>query len=112
MLDDDQQRPRAKIQRQDTRSYGIHGPMTFESVTDLWGQSEQMFSDKSVLQIDLADVTRTDSAGLALLIEWLREATRQGGRVEFLNLPPQMLALAEAGGLEHVLTGNQGSAHS
>lgn len=86
--------------------------MTFESVAELWRQSGDMFSDHTVLQIDLAEVTRTDSAGLALLVEWLRAASRQGGRIEFLNLPPQMLALAEAANLEHVLAGRQGAAQS
>lgn len=97
------QREPARIQRQDTRSYGVHGAMTFDSVTDLWRQSVEIFSSESVVQIDLAKVTHTDSAGLALLVEWLREASRRGGGVEFLNLPAQMLSLAGATNLEPVL---------
>jgi phospholipid transport system transporter-binding protein len=108
----DQQRSVAKIQRQDTRSFGVHGAMTFDSVTDLWRQSAEMFADQTVLQIDLAQVTHTDSAGLALLVEWLREASRRGARVEFLNLPAQLLALAGAANFEHVLAGKQASAVS
>ena len=84
--------------------------MTFDSVTELWRQSDAMFSENTVLQIDLGGVTRTDSAGLALLVEWLREASRQGGRIEFLNLPPQMLALAGAANLDGVLVGGRGVA--
>jgi phospholipid transport system transporter-binding protein len=109
---DEQQRTRAKLERQDTRSYGVHGAMTFESVTELWRQSGEMFSDHTVLQMDLAQVTRTDSAGLALLVEWLREASRHGGRMEFVNLPSQMLALAGAANLEHVLAGQPDAAQS
>ncbi len=83
--------------------------MTFEFVTDLWRQSAEMFVDQTVLQIDLAQVTRTDSAGLALLVEWLREASRRGGRVEFLNPPAQLLALAGAANFEQVLVGKRSS---
>jgi phospholipid transport system transporter-binding protein len=110
--DDESQRPRAKIQRQDARAYGVHGAMTFDSVTELWRQSADMFSGEPVLQIDLTKVTHTDSAGLALLVEWLREASRRGARIEFLHLPTQMLALAGAANLEQVLAGKQGSATS
>jgi len=93
----------ARIERRDTRSYHVQGAMTFDSVTSLWHQSEGIFSDDGMLQIDLADVTRTDSGGLALLIEWLREANRRGRRVEFLNLPDQLRALASAANLEEIL---------
>lgn len=103
MFSDDAERPQAKIQRQDTRSYGVSGAMTFESVTELWRQSESMFADNTVVEIDLAKVSRTDSAGLALLIEWMRGASRQGGRIEFLNLPDQMLELARVSNVEHLL---------
>lgn len=97
----------ARIQRQDARSYGVHGAMTFDSVTDLLRQSEDMFSGEALLQIDLAKVTRTDSAGLALLVEWLREASRNGARVEFVNMPAQLLSLVGAANLEDVLAGKR-----
>lgn len=97
------QSPQARIQRQDARSYHVQGAMTFGSVTNLWHQSEGMFSDEGILQIDLAGVTHTDSGGLALLIEWLREASRRGTRIEFLNLPDQMRALASAANLWEIL---------
>ena len=112
MVSGDQKRAGAKIQRQDTRGYGVHGAMTFDSVVDLWRQSAEMFAGQTVVQIDLAQVTHTDSAGLALLVEWLREASRRGARIELLNLPAQMLALAGAANLEQVLAGKQGPAIS
>lgn len=103
---------RAKLERRDTRSYSVHGAMTFESVTDLWRQSDGMFSDNTVVEIDLAEVTHTDSAGLALLVEWLREASRRGGRIDLQNMPAQLLALVGAAHLERVLAGRQDAANS
>lgn len=97
------QQSHATIQRRDARSYGVQGPMTFDSVTELWNKSQEIFSDNAFLQIDLSEVTHTDSAGLALLVEWLREASRHGARIEFLNLPSQLLALAGAANLEQLL---------
>jgi phospholipid transport system transporter-binding protein len=109
---DDRERHRARVQRHDTRSFGVSGAMTFDSVNALWRDSDEMFSGDGVVQIDLREVTHTDSAGLALLVEWLREAGRRGGRVEFLNLPAQMIALADAANLQPVLTGNRGDART
>jgi phospholipid transport system transporter-binding protein len=107
MVDDNPQRSGATIVRQDSRSYGVQGAMTFESVTGLWRQSVEIFPDEAVFQVDLAQVTHTDSAGLALLVEWLREGSRRGARIELLNLPAQMLALAGAANLEQMLTGRR-----
>ncbi len=84
--------------------------MTFDSVNELWRESDEMFSSDGVVEVDLREVTHTDSAGLALLVEWLREAGRRGGRVEYLNLPDQLIALADAANLQPVLTGNRGGA--
>ena len=86
--------------------------MTFESVAELWRQSVAVFPDETVFQIDLTQVTHTDSAGLALLVEWLREGSRRGARIELLNLPAQMLMLAGAAYVEMVLTGDRGSSRS
>lgn len=110
-MNDNESRPEgAKIVRQDTRSYGVQGRLTFDSASDLWRQSAELFAGETVLEIDLAQVTHTDSGGLALLVEWLREASRQGARMTFSNIPAQMQALARAANLEPVLSGNQETA--
>jgi len=48
-------------------------------------------------------VQRSDRAGLALLVEWLREARQTGQSVRFFNMPAQMLAMARVSGLDQVL---------
>ena len=106
----DREHAMARIERRDARSFGVSGSMTFDSVTALWRESDDIFSNDSLVEIDLRDVTHTDSAGLALLVEWLREAGRRGGRIEFLNLPAQMVALADASNLQPVLMGKRGNA--
>lgn len=47
---------------------------------------ESQISDKAQV-IDLADVTHSNSAGLALMIEWLAEAQRNGLNIRFENIP-------------------------
>jgi phospholipid transport system transporter-binding protein len=55
------------------------------------------------LRVDLSGVTRSESAGIALLLEWLREARRRGHEIEFLHPPQQMQSLLRFFELEHVL---------
>ena len=53
--------------------------------------------------IDLARVTRSDSAGLALLLELTRRARRSGGSLKLQNAPPQLRKLAAFFGLDELL---------
>jgi phospholipid transport system transporter-binding protein len=47
------------------------------------------------LQVDCAGVTESDSAGLAVLIEWLAAGVRLGREVRFSNLPDGIRAAAQ-----------------
>ena len=63
----------------------------------------------SAISIDLGGVTRVDSAGLALLLEWLRWGWAEGRAVRFTALPEKLLAIARLSGVEDMLvTGNGG----
>ena len=93
----------ARLERRDAYTYFVRGPMTFDSVSDLWSGSRELFSASDSVQIDLSEVSRTDSAGLALLVQWLREAAGRGGSVRFSNLPSQLLAIADASNLERLI---------
>lgn len=55
------------------------------------------------LHIGLGGVTRADSAGLALLVDWLAWARGAGCSLAFDSLPPALLALARLSGLEALL---------
>ncbi|MBF6309145.1 STAS domain-containing protein, partial [Nocardia farcinica] len=52
---------------------------------------------------DLQAVTRSDSAGLALLVEWMQFARQQDRKLSFRNLPDQLRDIARISGLEDLL---------
>ncbi len=82
----------------------LHGEMGFASVLALLEQTRPLLLDgHGPLEIDLAEVGRVDSAGLALMIEWMRLAQQGGRELRFLNLPPQLMAIAQASDLDGVL---------
>jgi len=73
----------------------VSGRLDFSTATEaLSAVNEQMLavasgnSDAQV--IDLSAVTHSNSAGLALMIEWLAEAQRAGRIVRFENIPSSL----------------------
>lgn len=55
------------------------------------------------VEIDLAGVTRTDSAGLALLLELTRDARARKRELRFAHAPAQLRQLAEFFGVAEIL---------
>lgn len=53
--------------------------------------------------IDLAGVTAADSAALAVLFGWVREARQRQGKLSFRNTPPGLSSLAEVYGVSELL---------
>lgn len=53
--------------------------------------------------IDLASVMQVDSAAVALLLRWRREAKAIGKSVTFVNVPAALCSLATLYGMEEVL---------
>ncbi|HET8807033.1 MAG TPA: STAS domain-containing protein [Methylophaga sp.] len=81
----------------------VSGDLTIDAVPDYLEQSKALFNELTDLHIDLSAVTHSDSAGLALLIRWMREARASNKIIVFEQMPAQMLAMAEASGLDTIL---------
>lgn len=82
----------------------LEGELDFSSVPGVLKLSAKGFSDSRKIQVDLKGVTRADSAGLALLVEWLRESERAGRVITFINVPQQLSAIARLCGLDRILS--------
>ena len=76
----------------------VQGPITVENVVELLGEGNERFTGADVT-VDLAAVTEVDSSALSLLLEWRREAGRNGRTIRFLNLPANLTSLAELYGV-------------
>jgi phospholipid transport system transporter-binding protein len=94
----------ARIETRGRGRFAVSGELSFATVPALWTQSHAAFAgDSEAIDIDLSDVRRADSAGLALLVAWMRQARRAEKTVRFSHPPQQLLALAKANRLEPVL---------
>ena len=88
------------IIQQDSQHFLIEGELNMQTVpTLLQVMLSQLPASGSEAHIDLAGVTRSDSAGLALLVEWLRLAKAGDIRLQFHNLPPQLQEMARVSDL-------------
>ncbi len=85
-------------------SRNVEGELTFETVPQLYAASAGWFEGSGDLVIDLGGVTRADSAGLGLMIEWLRRAGTAGRGLRFVNISAHMQTLIRVYGLQDALT--------
>ncbi len=92
------------VLRREDGSIAVSGLLTFQTVPDFLEQSERWLAEgKAPLTVDLSAVERTDSAGLALLLEWRRLARAAGRELTYLNLPDQIRHLVRVNGLGQAL---------
>jgi len=87
----------------------LGGPLVFATAGQLLDAGRSMFGGGTAVSIDLSGVTKVDSAGLALLIEWLRMGQAEGRSVRFTALPEKLLAIARLSGVEDLLVTGNGS---
>ena len=57
-------------------------------------EGDAAFGDLERVEIDLTQVARVDSAGLALLLEWSVAARATGRTLRYRNVPPAIASLA------------------
>jgi phospholipid transport system transporter-binding protein len=94
-----------KLQQHDDGSLGLSGALSHQGVPELLKKSIKFFDnhDHNEIVIDLKQVSRSDSSGVALLIEWMRQAKGRNKTIRFLNIPQQMLEIAKVSGVDKIL---------
>jgi len=81
----------------------VEGVLDFGSVGRLAADSEVLFRRNAHLRIDLAGVEAANSAGLALLLEWMDLARSLRIDLRFMNLPESLLRIAAFSNLGSLL---------
>jgi phospholipid transport system transporter-binding protein len=80
--------------------YHVTGSLTFATIDKQTLKSFRYLKGVDNICIDLANVEATDSAGLALMIEWIRLGRMNNVRLVFKNIPEQLHALAKLSGFD------------
>jgi len=83
-----------QLTSQEAGHYLLTGDLTFDTVATLGEEAQKVFTaSASVQTVNLEQVQRVDSAALALLLEWLRQARQHNNSLTFIHIPPQLQAL-------------------
>lgn len=74
----------------------ICGELNFANVPVLSQNNRRLIMERKEVTFDLSQVTAIDNTGVALLISLTRYAKGLGKKIRFINLPKQLLELADA----------------
>jgi phospholipid transport system transporter-binding protein len=84
----------------------LSGALTFASAADIYRATYQRFSQaRQPVTVNMKQVTKVDSAGLALLVEWLRQAHTAEYSIHFVNMPNQLRQLIRVSSLQPLFPG-------
>lgn len=82
----------------------VRGALDFSTVAALWTQALPLFEGVSdACQLDMSGVDRVDSAGVALLLEWMRLARTRDVTFTITGAPPAMKDLIRLADLQDLL---------
>ncbi len=81
----------------------LSGEMTFDTAERILHASEEPFEEHTRIEVDLSGVEKADSAGLALLLEWITWANHTVREIRFNDMPERVLAIARTTEVENLL---------
>lgn len=83
--------------------FALEGRLEFETASSAYTQSMIRFSPYTTLELDLSGVSAADSAGLALMLEWVHWAKASAREIRFRNVPDQVRNIARISEVEDIL---------
>ena len=83
--------------------FGLSGEVSFQTAETILRASEKLFSGHDNIEIDLAGVGKTDSAGLALLLEWISRSEKSSTEIRFAEIPEKIHGIAVTAEISELL---------
>ena len=88
--------------RRDGPRMVVSGPVTLANAASVLEEGRRHLAD-GVRTVDLAEVSEMDSALLALLLAWLRDARLREQPLAFTQLPESLRTIARLYGVDRLL---------
>lgn len=83
--------------------FAIRGDMSFATADRILKASLAKFGQHESLEIDMSQVGKADSAGLALLIEWKARAAARDADIRYAEIPGSLIAIAKTSEVSELL---------
>ncbi|MES2216775.1 MAG: STAS domain-containing protein [Pseudomonadota bacterium] len=84
-------------------SLQVSGALNFVTVVALWRESLAKLPAYNALHFDMAKVSDCNSAGLALMLEWLKYAKRNNKKIIFNNIPANLASIIKVAGINQIV---------
>ena len=84
--------------------FALRGPVTIATASQIIDAARESWPEQGVSTVDFAGVTEADSAALALIFKWQRDAARRERAVRCVNIPANVVALARLYGVDELIS--------
>ncbi len=96
--------PAARLEADAQGGFRVLGELSFATVAELLAQSTPVLEGASEpCCIDCSQLARVDSAGVALMVEWLRLRRAAGKDIRYTGISPETRAIIEVSDLDGLL---------
>lgn len=92
----------AEVKLQDT-TLVISGDLDFTNVMSIYEKSLPLTFQCPELIFDFSSLKSTNSAGLTLLVEWIKLSKKQNKSIRFMHLPHEIISIAKAADIDGML---------
>lgn len=81
------------------------GNLDFSNAMSIYKESLKVFSTVQIkVTVDFSELESTNSAALALIINWMRLARKKNKSIQFRNVSADIMSLAKVSGLDKLIT--------
>ncbi|MCK5895914.1 MAG: STAS domain-containing protein [Cocleimonas sp.] len=85
----------------DQSGYQLQGRLVYDSVSELIDKgSKAIQTNTPTVTINCQQLSRVDSAGIAVFIRWQRHCEQMNKKLHLINLPQQAISLIKANKLD------------
>lgn len=85
----------------------ISGEIDFAAAMDLYEKSLPLLAKADDLSFDFSEVKSSNSAGLALILQWIKYAREKKKIIRVKELSADLLSIAKVAGVESLIVSNQ-----
>lgn len=82
----------------------VSGRLTIETTAALFGSGLVLKDGCTEMEVDLARVEAVDSTAVSLMLSWLRAAQARNIKLRFVNVPENLVSLANLYGVAESLS--------
>ena len=98
-----QQSSSAELKQAGDGRLTLSGALDFDTVAKLRPLLQRYLRPGEIILVNLKRVGHCNSAGLALLLQWVEDARQQGSDIQFRNLPHSLAEIADLYNLKSLI---------